>query len=68
MLSRSRDQQRVMSKAARATKSDIQRVLQAMTAAGIPVGGVRLDPDGTIHAFVSNEENGLRETGWEDLD
>ena len=68
MLSRSRDQQRVMSKAARATKSDIQRVLQAMTAAGFPIGGVRLDPDGTIHAFVSAQENELRETGWEDLD
>lgn len=57
-----------MSKAARATKSDIQRVLQAMAAAGIPIGGVRLDPDGTIHAFVQSNDKEQRETGWEDLD
>ncbi|QNE07170.1 hypothetical protein [Croceicoccus marinus] len=59
-----------MSKAARATQADIQRVIKAMTAAGIPFGGVRLDPDGTLHAFARDNDNDQirRETGWEDLD
>ncbi|MFV0645867.1 MAG: hypothetical protein ACK5NN_15465 [Sphingomonadaceae bacterium] len=59
-----------MSKPARATQADIQRIIKAMTAAGIPFGGVRLDPDGTLHAYAQANDNSdvKRETGWEDLD
>ena len=57
-----------MTKVARATQADIQRILKAMTSVGIPVGGVRLDPDGTVHAFAQANDHEQRETGWEDLD
>jgi len=59
-----------MSRAARATQADIQRVIKAMTSEGIPFGGVRVDPDGTLHAFARGNDNDeiKRETGWEDLD
>ena len=59
-----------MSKPARTTQADKQRVLRAMTAAGIPVGEIRLYPDGTLRAYVRANDNydDKRETGWEDLD
>lgn len=58
----------VMSKSARAAQADIQRLLKAMMAAGIAIGGVRLDPDGTIHAYTQSSNLVPGGSGWEDLE
>lgn len=37
------------------TETDVKRAIKATQAAGLPVGAVKIEPDGTIHVVVGND-------------
>jgi hypothetical protein len=56
-----------MSAKARFTKADVKRAVSGMVAAGVPVGAVRIDPNGNIEILPATSNRKHDNDEWADL-
>jgi hypothetical protein len=56
-----------VSRAARFTQADVKRAVSGVVAAGVPVGAVRIDPNGNIEILPAKGKQEHDNDEWADL-